>query len=61
LNRPALIVHRQRQTLATLIERRLEQTLSENATLRERLGRRELYITYLEERLDLLTGEEGST
>jgi hypothetical protein len=51
LNRPALIVHRQRRYLAVLLEARLEQALMENQALRERMARRELYIAYLEERL----------
>lgn len=51
LNRPALIVHRQRRYLAVLLEARLEQALTENKVLRERMARRELYIAYLEERL----------
>ncbi len=52
LNRPALIVNRQRRLLTTLLEARLEQALEENAALQERLARRELYIAYLQERLD---------
>jgi hypothetical protein len=51
LNRPALIVHRQRRYLAVLLEARLEQALMENEALRERLARRDLYIASLEERL----------
>jgi hypothetical protein len=51
LNRPALIVHRQRRYLAVLLEARLEQALTENEALRERIARRDLYIAYLEERL----------
>jgi hypothetical protein len=51
LNRPALLVHRQRRYLAILLEARLAQTLTENQALRERIAQRELYITYLEERL----------
>jgi len=51
LNRPALVVHRQRRYLADLLEARLEQALAENKALRERIAYRELYITYLEERL----------
>ncbi len=47
----ALIVHRQRRYLAVLLEARLEQALTENKALRERMARRELYIAYLEERL----------
>jgi hypothetical protein len=51
LNRPALIVHRQRRALAVLLEARLEQALAENKALQERIARRDLYIAYLEERL----------
>ena len=51
LKRPALIVHRQRRYLAALLETRLAQALAENKALRERIAQRELYITYLEERL----------
>ncbi len=51
LNRPALIIHRQRRYLAALLEARLAQALAENKALRERIAQRELYITYLEERL----------
>jgi hypothetical protein len=51
LNRPALIVHRQRRYLAGLLEARLEQAQTENQALRERIVRRNLYIAYLEERL----------
>ena len=51
LNRPALIVHRQRRYLAVLLEARLDQALAENKALRERMAQRDLYITYLEERL----------
>lgn len=51
LNRPALIVHRQRRYLAVLLEARLEQVLTENQALRERIARCNLYIAYLEERL----------
>ena len=51
LNRPALIIHRQRRYLAALLEARLEQALAENKVLRERIAQRDLYITYLEERL----------
>jgi hypothetical protein len=51
LNRPALIIHRQRRYLAALLEARLEQALAENKALRERIAQRDLYITYLEERL----------
>jgi hypothetical protein len=51
LNRPALITHRQRQYLAVLLEARLEQALAENKALRERIAQRDLYITYLAERL----------
>ena len=51
LNRPALIVHRQRRYLAALLEARLAQALAENTALRERIAQRALYITYLEERL----------
>src|SRR5947207_8077148 len=49
LNRPALVVHRQRRYLAGLLEARLEQALAENKALRERIAYRDLYITYLEE------------
>jgi len=51
LNRPALIVHRQRRYLAVLLEARLAQALAENAALRARIARRDLYIASLEERL----------
>jgi HNH endonuclease len=51
LNRPALIMHRQRRYLAALLEARLAQALAENKALRERIAQRNLYITYLEERL----------
>ena len=51
LNRPALIVHRQRRYLAVLLQARLEQALAENTALRERIARRDLYTAYLEERL----------
>ena len=51
LNRPALIIHRQRRYLAALLEARLEQALAENKALRERIAQRDLYIAYLEERL----------
>jgi hypothetical protein len=51
LNRPALVVHRQRRDLAVLLEARLEQALAENKALRERIALRDLYIAYLEERL----------
>ena len=51
LNRPALIIHRQRRYLAVLLEARLAQALTENEALRERIARRDLYIAYLEERL----------
>lgn len=57
LNRPALVVHRQRRYLAVLLEARLEQALAENTALRERIAHRDLYITYLEERL---TGQSES-
>ena len=60
LNRPALIVNRQRRNLTALLEARLAQALAENAALSERLARRDLYIAYLEERLDILTGEKDS-
>lgn len=53
LNRPALLGHRQRRQLQALLEARLEQALNENAALRERLIRRNLYIAYLEERLEI--------
>ena len=45
LNRPALVVHRQRRYLADLLEARLEQALAENKALRERIAYRDLYIT----------------
>jgi hypothetical protein len=51
LNRPPLVVNRQRRHLLTLLEARLQQALTENITLQERLARRDLYIAYLEERL----------
>jgi HNH endonuclease len=51
LNRPALIVHRQRRYLGVLLEARLAQALAENKAIRERIARRDLYIAYLEERL----------
>ena len=51
LNRPALIMHRQRQYLAVLLEARVAQALTENEALREHIARRDLYIAYLEERL----------
>ena len=51
LNRQALIVNRQRRNLIALLEARLEQALTENTALLERLTRRELYIAYLEQRL----------
>src|SRR5439155_15395059 len=57
LNRPALIVNRQRRHLVALLETRLDQALAENTALRERLARRELYIAYLEERLEGRQGE----
>lgn len=44
-------MHRQRRYLAVLLETRLAQALTENQALRERIAQRELYITYLEERL----------
>jgi hypothetical protein len=37
LNRPALIVHRQKRALAVLLEARPEQALAENKALQERL------------------------
>ena len=48
LNRPALIIHRQRRYLAALLEVRLAQALAENKALREQIAQRDLYITYLE-------------
>ncbi len=51
LNRPALIIHRQRRYLTALLEARLEQALRENKALEERMAQRDLYIMYLEERL----------
>lgn len=52
LNRPALIANRQRRQLVLLLEARLQQTLTENAALQQRLTRLHLYITYLEDKLD---------
>ena len=36
---------------SNFLEARLQLTLAENTALQERLARRDLYITYLEERL----------
>jgi hypothetical protein len=58
LNRPALVANRQRRHLMALLEARLEQALAENTALHERLARRELYIAYLEERLEGRSGRE---
>jgi len=52
LNRPALQVNRQRRLLLGLLEARLDQALAENGGLKERIARLELYIAYLEERLE---------
>lgn len=60
LNRPPLIINRQRRQLLALLEARLEQAIAENKVLQDRLARRDLYIAYLEERLDRLTGREDS-
>jgi hypothetical protein len=57
LNRPALIVNRQRRQLIALLQARLNQALAENAAIEERLARRELYISYLEQRLEALDRE----
>jgi hypothetical protein len=56
LNRTALIVNRQRRQLLALLEVRLEQAHAENRALQEQLAQRELYINYLEERLDKFPG-----
>jgi len=52
LNRPALQVNRQRRQLLALLEARLEQALAENAALRQRIARLDLYVLYLKERLE---------
>lgn len=51
LNRPALVANRHRRRFQALSEVRLQQAVTENAALRERLARREIYIAMLEERL----------
>lgn len=56
LNRPALRVNRQRRHLLALLEARLGQAQAENAVLRERIARLELYVSYLKERLEEPTG-----
>lgn len=50
LNRAALIAHRHRRHLNALQDARLEQILSENVLLRERLTRYEAYKKALEKR-----------
>lgn len=60
LNRPPLVANRQRRQLVALLEARLEQALAENAQMIERLARSELYIAYLEKRLEKIENPENS-
>lgn len=60
LNRPALIANRQRRHLVALLQARLEQALSENQDMQDRMDRRDRYVITLEERLDRLTEPEQS-
>ena len=58
LNRPALIANRQRRRFVALLQARLEQALSENEDMQERMDRREQYTFSLEERLHRLVEPE---
>ena len=52
LNRPALIANRQRGHFLEILQIQLEQVLRENAELRERLSRQDIYIAHLEEQVE---------
>ena len=52
LNRPPLVINRQRRHLVELLLDSLTQAAEENSALEARLARQKIYINYLEARLD---------